>query len=238
MNNLQLRTQTTDEGRILVFWKTGMQTFGCFEVSMPPMDDAAVAAELSVARLLLEERNACGHNKTGAGLRLEMSFGSIRKLQRHDSDKAHLVPYAMFLRTRFIGAEIEIRKNPKWATEITVEDPVRVEIPGPTPVLIEVGGIGPAEITTHAIDQYLDRFEAGVVTKRAWLRLTDMARDAKLAANTTRSALHDAKHRNAGSFAVNQARDCTFVVAPPTGLHDQYPKLVTVYRLNKPDKYK
>ncbi|MBE7540550.1 MAG: hypothetical protein HS122_19335 [Opitutaceae bacterium] len=48
-----------------------MQTFGCFEVSMPPMDDAAVAAELSVARLLLEERNACGHNKMEQGYALK-----------------------------------------------------------------------------------------------------------------------------------------------------------------------
>lgn len=225
MNNLQLHTRT-ENSTICVYWKTGQNSHGRFTVAMPAMEDAEIAAELAVAQLLLEERNACGHDKTGAGLCLEMTFGAIRRLLRGVSDKEHLAPYVLFLRTRFNGAELAVAKRADWVSEVSgPAEPLAVS--GPRPTVIDVGGIGPVELTAHAFDQYVARFESDPDSKKIWRRLQKLARAASPVSITGRSAFHDVKHRRQGTFALNATADFLVVVVPESGGRR---KLVTVYR--------
>ena len=76
-----------------------------------------IIAELLALRFVLCELSLAGENRQhGIGLAIHCSHGAIRKLVRHSSALAHLAPYAQFLATRFVGAQIQIaHRRPDWA---------------------------------------------------------------------------------------------------------------------------
>ncbi|MDK9702369.1 MAG: hypothetical protein OEL20_04465 [Sulfuritalea sp.] len=226
MNVLRLFTQERLDGTYDVFWMTGARTKGVVQVSMPDMADARVAAELSVARKLLVEHNACGHNKTGAGLCIYVSAGATRKLMRQGSDKVHLVPYALFLRTRFVGAQVVVDKDRSWIDPLCEEDRERLAIHEPQPEHIELGGYGEVELTAHVLERFGKHF--GGKVERSWLNLAAAAKDAVPGDASKRRAISNLKHRKIGSFAINHRKNIVFVVVPADH-PERRPKLATAY---------
>ncbi len=229
MNNLFLHTRPTGKDREYdTFWATGMNAKGRIRTTVPMDEDGAIAAELAAAQYLLEERHACGHNKAGAGLCLFVTFGAIRKLLNAGSVKHHLAPYALFLRTRFLGAEIKVEKRKlDWVDEKCEERVEELKVSEPKPSLIEVGGFGHVELTAHAVEQYVARF--GRKPEKAWRNLQTIAKAASPVTQVKRSALHDLKHRRQGRFALNQEQGVLMVIAPPEKVGG-LPRLVTIYR--------
>lgn len=226
MNNLRLMTKARHDGLFDVYWMTGEMTKGVIEVQMPDIDDAGTAAELAIARTLLVERNVCGHNKTGAGLRLFISRGAILKLVKQTSSKRHLAPYALFLLTRFVGAACEFDDtHGSWISDDLVRE--RIEFDAPPPAeCVTVGTFGDVEVTMHVVERYRQHFN--VKAERAWLALATAAKEAVPAEQKGRPAIMDAKHRKLGRYAFNRARNIVFVVVPPDTVGGK-PRLATLY---------
>lgn len=83
--------------------------------------DRAIIAELAAIHYLLEERQVHGKNRLGNGIKIEVSFGAIRKallngaLKKKDegnTDKGHVAGCATFLATKYFEAEIVVGR--KW----------------------------------------------------------------------------------------------------------------------------
>jgi len=230
MNNLYLHTRATDDPHVFyTFWSTGLMTKGKVVTRVSVSDDRGIAAELSAAQYLLEDRNVCGHNKAGSGLRVFVTFGNIRKLLRAGSDKSHLAPYASFLRTRFLGAEVVVENRKiDWVDAKCEERVDQIDVVAPKAPLIEVQGFGQVELTSHAVEQYVERF--GCNPERAWHYLRAIAREVKPLTQVDRSAFHDIKHRQqGGKFVLHRDKSLIMVITPPEKLNS-HPRIVTIYR--------
>lgn len=86
--------------------------------------DRAIIAELGAIHYLLEERHIHGGNRLGDGIKLEVSFGAIRKAllkgalkksDEGDTDKAHVAGCATFLATKYFEADVSVGR--KWREE-------------------------------------------------------------------------------------------------------------------------
>lgn len=227
MNDLHVLTKTTQEPKVFdVYWMTGLVQKGLVRTTVTLQDDCRIAAELSTLQYLLETKNVCGHNKAGAGLRLWVSCGAILKLLKQESDKFYLSPYANFLKTRFLGLEIEVQKKKvDWADELCNRQVDEIRVVTPTMTVIEVAGVGRVELTAHAVDRYIERFERPPA--KAWRELTRLAKEARpLVVN--RREVHDLKHRNPGAFY--SSKNVILVVVKPDHA-GMLPRLVTVSTL-------
>ncbi len=145
MNDLHLITQPTEDPCVFdTYWMTGLKAKGRVRLTVPEMDDPLTAAELAAINYLLTVKNVAGQDKSGTGLRIWVSRGAIKKLLRESSAKAYLVPYANFLRTRFLGAAIEVEaRDHTWADEQCEQQVDERVIEQPSITTIEVGGFGP-----------------------------------------------------------------------------------------------
>ena len=229
MNLLSLTTNPTNDPHIFdTCWMTGLLQKGRVRVHVPRLDDARTAAELSAMQYLLVEKNVCGHNKAGAGLVVNVSCSSIIDLVAGESAKSYLAPYANFLRTRFLGAAIEWKEAPfAWADELCEQQVDSIEVGKPSLTVIEVANIGRVELTAHAVDKYVRRFDRK--PEKAWRELKRIGRDGKLAKLIGRNAIHDIKHRRPGRYVLDEKRDVLLVIADPDDLNS-LPRLVTVVK--------
>lgn len=227
MNELTLYTKkTTDPYVFETRWMTGLQTKGLVRVHLPDMEDARIAAELAAAEHLLVERNVCGHNKSGSGLIVTFSVGTIKKLMREDSTKEHLARFANFMRTRFLGAVIEVEaKKHTWATDDCLARVEDIVVTQPRLTTIEVKGLGPVELTAHAVEQYITRFQRPEV--KAWRELQDLASSVEPYQMPGRTAKADVRHRRPGSHWIDASRQRVLVITPPVG-PGRLPSIVTV----------
>ena len=118
MNTLKVYTrEVLCGGAFDVYWTTSnIRLRGHLEVNVDGnLRDKPIVAELSALHHLLEIKQVLGHDLVGtAGTRLIVSSGAIRKLKLRQSGKAHLVPFATFLSTRFAGCQIEVSKATNW----------------------------------------------------------------------------------------------------------------------------
>ncbi|WP_303784078.1 hypothetical protein [Azovibrio restrictus] len=87
-------------------------------------DDRAIIAELGAIHYLLEDRHIHGANRLGASIKIEVSFGAIRKAllkgslkksDRGDTEKKHVAGCATFLATKYFEADIAVLR--KWRDE-------------------------------------------------------------------------------------------------------------------------
>lgn len=227
-NRLRLYTEHTDLPCVYrVRWMTGLDTKGIVLVTVSDdIDDGKVAAELAVARWLLEVHNVCGHDKTGAGLVLYFSAGAVKKLARGESAKNWLARYAHFLRTRFYGAEIAVENRDHDWTSFEAE-PLSLDATTREIDLLDMRGAGRVELTAHAIEQYAERFERKAV--RAWRELRALMVDPKLyeVKFRRRRGTSDIHHRTAGRYFYLPSRDIIFVVTNSVGMEPA--KVVTIY---------
>lgn len=167
-----------DARRYEVFWSTGRQMHGLVTVQIACQTEADdVAAELSAIQHLLEQRSVCGHDRAGRSLGLTCSFGAIRKLAAGRSDKRTLVPFALFLRTRFADASIQVSKDEsfirvdratKFSEELIVTSPLLSSITLPDGLQ--------AGLTQHALNAYMARFQTPTASD-AWRSLRAAVQD-------------------------------------------------------------
>ena len=229
MNELHVTTNPTNNPRVFdTCWMTGLEKKGRIQITVPRLDDARTAAELAAVEHLLTKMNVCGHNKAGAGLIINASCRAILDLMNGVSPHGHLAPYVNFLRTRFFGATVKICEAPfVWADERCEAQVTYVEVNEPAVTVIEVAGVGEVELTAHAVEKYVNRFERQPV--KAWRELIRIAREAKPAVLEGRKVLHDIKHRRPGRYVVDERRSVMLVIAEPDSI-GKMPRLVTVVR--------
>ena len=229
MNELHLTTNPTHNPRVFdTCWMTGLERKGRIQITVPNLDDARTAAELAAMEHLLTKMNVCGHNKAGAGLVIHASCSAILDLMNGVSPHGYLAPYVNFLRTRFFGATVKICEAPfVWADERCEAQVTYVEVNEPAVTVIEVAGVGEVELTAHAVEKYVNRFERQPV--KAWRELIRIAREAKPAVLEGRKVLHDIKHRRPGRYVVDERRSVMLVIAEPDSI-GKMPRLVTVVR--------
>ena len=229
MNELHLTTNPTHNPRVFdTCWMTGLERKGRIQITVPHLDDARTAAELAAMEHLLTKMNVCGHNKAGAGLIINASCRAILDLMNGVSPHGYLAPYVNFLRTRFFGATVKICEAPfVWADERCEAQVTYVEVNEPAVTVIEVAGVGEVELTAHAVEKYVNRFERQPV--KAWRELIRIAREAKPAVLEGRKVLHDIKHRRPGRYVVDERRSVMLVIAEPDSI-GKMPRLVTVVR--------
>lgn len=163
------RASDTEKGLVDVHWRVGGKTGLVKTRVVDDVSDQVVAAELAATHWLLTGKAVMGRDRTGHGLRLVFSRGAVKKLVRKDSTKRDLAIYARYLTTRFEKARIDVEKEPIEHGEDLVLDDLLVE--GPPRILFFSPCIGWLEVTTHAIERYVERPNSGEISK-AWASLT------------------------------------------------------------------
>lgn len=231
MNVLKLETRYTDERQVFnVFWSTGLVSRGLVRVTVPALDDAKTAAELVACQYLLVDRNVCGHDKAGAGLVVQCSSSEIPALAKGEASeaKAYLARYATFLRTRFLGAMVQFDDSQMtWIDSVRDYREDTVTCVEARLSVLTIPGIGDVEITAHAVEKYIERFQRP--PRKAWKELLRIAKDGQLTELPGRRAIHDLKHRRPGRYVVDKARNVMLVIAAPRKANEK-PRLVTVVR--------
>lgn len=230
MNLLSLCVCNTPDPRVVeVCWRTGLVIKGRVFVTMAYdlSEDLNIIAELSAIRYLLEDRNVCGHNKAGRGLVIRVTCDEIAQLVQEESDKSHLSRYANFLRTRFVGATIEVAGEVMdWANEDCYRDTAELDVDGPILETIHLGGFGEVELTGHAMQRYIERFS--ISPDRAWHKIKDWGPRVTRLGSLPRSWRHSIKYPLEAALGLSHNEEMVMVVMPPQSGH-KLPQLVTIY---------
>lgn len=131
MDTLSVKTTPNENGTFTALWKwrqhgAKQPIAGEIVVRLDESyrHDRAIVAELAAIHYLLEERHVHGENRLGAGIKIEVSFGAIRKAllkgslkksDEGDTDKRHVAGCATFLATKYFEADIVVGR--KWKDE-------------------------------------------------------------------------------------------------------------------------
>jgi hypothetical protein len=242
MHKLKLYTLPTNHDDTFdVHWtNTQMRPRGVIRVRVTArIEDRHIAAELSALKHLLEDKEVLGNKRVGSSdVELVVSLGAIRKLQRRESDKAHLAPYANFLTTRFAGCQLSVDKDKRWFKGTEPETVEHLLVSGPQRERLTVTGIGEVSVTQHVLARYIDRFlpldEQKDVAHEAWKQLSKLAGDPtvkEVARDGMWTGVNAMNHgRQEGRYFLNRKRNLVLIVAND---HRGEQQLVTVYRANQ-----
>lgn len=224
-----------------VYWRNGVQNQGLIHVSVSAsVDDPEIVAELSALQWILEHRSVFGVTQAGKGLCLTVSSGAIKKLAKaaekigglKDSalGKRHLFPYARFLGTRFVGAEITVSKDDSWIRPRAQNHIEELTIAEPLPEILDMKGIGPVELSAHALEQFAKR-QAGAEREDTWRFLRRAATSGLRLANLDKDRLQGQvkRHGEAGETWVHDETKWAFVIVPGPRL----PVVVTAFAIRK-----
>jgi len=175
MDKLSLNTTPNPDGTFTTRWKWRQQDArqpgkgGVVRVSLPNngwVQDKPILAELAALHHLLEVEQVHGRGRLGNNIRIQTTFGAIRKALlkgalkengRGDTDKTHVALFSKFLATKYFEAEIEVLRHDKWRDE---EPKLRLDrdlvVTGvPT---VTVGSIvGPLVVSRHALNRVVGR---------------------------------------------------------------------------------
>lgn len=241
MNFLKAMTRPTElDDTFDIRWtNTIMRPRGVIRVKVSDqIEDRHIVAELSALKHLLEEKEVLGKNLAGgAKIKLIVSHGAIRKLQRNQSDKGHLVPYVNFLTTRFADCQITVDKDTSWFDGTPPETFDNLLVTGPQRETLMLKGFGEVAVTQHVIERYIDRFLPGEdqtkATNKAWRKLSLLTSDSSVR-EVSRKSLWAGVHaqdqgRQEGRYFLNRKHDLVMIVASDRRGQKQ---LVTVYRAN------
>lgn len=161
MNQLKTHTRPTDlADTFKVYWtNTTMRLRGVVTVQITSViSDRAIAAELAAMQYLLEDQCVIGDNVVGnIHTQIIVSQGAIRKLQRRDSDKAHLAPYASFLVTRFAACPIIVDKKTNWFEDSLPELTETIVVDGARCESVQIMGVGNVLISQHVLMKFAER---------------------------------------------------------------------------------
>ena len=225
----------------LVYWtNSSVRLGGLLRVKVAAkVEDKAIAAELAAIQHLLEVRCVLGNNISGnAKTQLVVSSGAIRKLQRRQSDKVHLAPYANFLCTRFATCPISVEKDTRWFNNqipVTEED---LLVSGPRKETIRLRGLGEVSVTRHALVRYVDRAlvdqSSDQVMQLAWKKLSRLAEHQSVKEVSRQSlwasVIHNRNGKHEGRYFLNSVQQMVMVV---TDNPNEGPRLVTTYPVTR-----
>jgi hypothetical protein len=171
----------------LVYWSNSTtRPHGILQVRVAnPMADSNIVAELAALQHLLEVKKVIGSHPAGnKHTHLIVSAGAIRKLQRRQSGKKHLAPYANFLTTRFAGCRLSVAKDSRWCESLRPDSVDELLVNGPHREMIKVPGIGDVAVTQHVLEQFTHRFlteaDPDKLAQVAWKMLVETAADSSV----------------------------------------------------------
>ena len=225
MNLLQVFTQNTDDPLVFdTYWMTGLVKKGRVRTTVFVREECAkTVAELVAIQYLLEQKNACGHDKSGSGLRLCVSQEEVLALANSQSQMCDISDYAIFLKTRFLGAELSVCvDDSQWADELCDREVDEISVYSPDVTCIEVDGIGKVKLTAHAVQRYVQR--TGRDAGKAWRDLVKLGKNAAQI-SYERKEIHNIKHKRRGLYF--RAKEMVLVITPPDR-PGCLPRLVTV----------
>lgn len=242
MNILKTYTVAAQQpDTFLVYWTNSpIRPGGLLKVVVrQKVEDPQIAAELAAMQHLLEEKRVIGSNTVGnPNTRLTVSQGAIRKLQRRQSDKGHLAPYANFLTTRFSGCQLCVEKDSQWFEGLSPDATEDLIVNAPHRELIKVTGLGDVSVTQHVLDRFADRFLADTspsnIKRKAWKKLIETASD-PMVHEVSRpgfwnSVKYGRQNRHEGRYFLNNRSKLILVVTDNPG---EGMRLVTVYPMSK-----
>jgi len=225
----------------LVYWtNSSVRLGGLLRVKVAAkVEDKAIAAELAAIQHLLEVRCVLGNNISGnAKTQLVVSSGAIRKLQRRQSDKVHLAPYANFLCTRFATCPIRVEKDPRWFREQRPVTEEELLVSGPRQETIRLRGLGEVSVTRHVLDRFVDRAlvdqspDQGMQV--AWKKLSRLAEHQSVKEVSRQSlwagVIHNRNGKHEGRYFLNSVQQMVMVV---TDNPNEGPRLVTTYPVTR-----
>ena len=219
-----LTKPTTQANVFDVCWAAGPKSQGLLNVTLNcKTEDDEVAAELTALQYLLETSQVCGQNRTGNSLDIICSLGTVKKLAQGKSEKVSLADFALFLRTRFVDANVTISKD------ATIFNPDRLKgnrkaiaIDAPQLSTIKLPDGLRVAITHHALTAHMVRYQIPLAAN-AWrsLRAMMMHPGTKLENKTLEE---ESRHGKAVLAYANPEGLRLIVVLEPVGA-----KLLTCY---------
>lgn len=242
MNTLKTHTRPGHKtDYFLVYWTNSTERLGgLLRVTVTPnIEDKAIAAELAAIQHLLEVQEVLGNNISGnASTKLVVSSGAIRKLQRNQSDKAHLAPYASFLCTRFAACPISVDKNTGWFEGVAPAKEEDLLVSGPQDETLNLPGLGSVAVTRHVLSRFVERAlidqPADQAIQIAWKRLRKLAEHHSVREVSRQTlwagASHNRQDRKEGRYFLNPHMQMVLVITDNTkeGL-----RLVTTYPVTR-----
>ncbi len=230
MHVLKVLTKPGSGNEHIVHWTNTITPRGSYRVSVPvEIEDAPIIAELYVLQHLLEVKEVVGANSAGSpNIKLVVSFGAIKKLNRKSSDKTHMTEYAKFLTTRWKDCVIEVDKDESWLGEY--EPSESLDATSPLSEYIDIHGFGRAVLTSHVVEQYHERFEKELFGD-AWRKLTKTAREDKIIEidknNPQTRMKYAIKGKGEGRYFYHPNKQLMMVVSKT---YDGTPAMVTAYK--------
>lgn len=235
MNVLRVLTKQQADDTFFVYWTNTIlkTTKGVVRVSVPiEYSDRLITAELYALQHLLEVEEVVGENIAGhENTHIIVSKGAIPRLLRKESDKKNLIPYAMFLTTRFKDCPIKADKDERWVQEF--EPTITLDASKPLYETIQIHGLGTVLLTSHVVEQFVERSPKSSVTKigDAWRELMRISLDPRLKEiekNNPRTKFkYAAKGREEGRYFLHPTKDVLLVVGKNL---EGKPTLVTAYQ--------
>lgn len=203
MMTLTTVAEKIDDESARVFWRTGTTNKGVLDVTLDfESPDAALICELVAIRHLLFEKQVFDREPgSGAGYKLKVSKGAIRKLAQGKSAKQSAVKFAAFLSGRLQGVAIAVSQSMEFMAdpeEGKVETLLgsREEF-AQTFEKIHTPSMGDLLVTQHALDQYQARITSGD-PKRPWMSLVKRLQHPELKIRKLTDKVLDHKARKYG----------------------------------------
>lgn len=230
MHVLRVLTKDESENSCIVHWTNTITPRGSFRVIVPAGgEDAPIIAELYVLQHLLEVKEVIGANSAGSpNIKLIVSSGAIKKLNRKVSGKTHMTEYAKFLTTRWKDCAIEVEKDETWLGEYEPSETLNADMP--MSEYIDVYGFGRVILTSHAVEQYHERFEKKLFGD-SWRSLIKTAKENNIIEidknNPFTWIKYAAKGKLEGRYFYHPGKQLMMVVSKT---YDGKPALVTTYK--------
>jgi len=135
------------------------------------MEQPYKLAELVAIKYLLMYSPYVGENRSGDGLKINVSYGAIKKVQKLHTTNSNMVIHGRFLQVRFSGAVIGTARRYDWVKDFS-GDVVDISLKdcADKPVSTHVGEL---HLTRHAVERFKERLDIPNVD-RAWKRLTKL----------------------------------------------------------------
>lgn len=235
MHFLRVVTKPDTPEYFIVYWtNTKMSSRTPLRVFVPlELEDRGIIAELYAIQYLLEVKEVLGNNVVGHSyIKLIVSYGAIRKLDKKDSAKKWLVEYAKFLTTRFKGCLIEVDKDERW---IGAEGPAEtLDATIPMVEQVHVHGFGDVEVSSHIVERFAERMDIAPERQGdAWRLLRKVACDDRVREIQKNRLATKQKYaklgREEGRYFYLPSKELMMVIAKNL---QQRNELVTVYKIN------
>ena len=180
MTTITTKVNATNSPSIFdVLWRVNNAQPGHLSVELNNTRvDGAIISELAAIHHLLMVKEVAGNNRSGNGLKLQCQHGAIKKLSRGKSGKTSLIPYAQFLRSRFVAANISVVKKAISDNELPMHTET-ITLDGPLEDILNTTQLGCINIRHHVIERYMERSDTTSKTN-AWRNIKRILISGKL----------------------------------------------------------